>query len=448
MESVDSILGVEKGAGELRNSPELSLVLEKISQELRTCQKNGYRQNGGQTPLFEWQDGPVIKAMKTGSFLLLDEINLCDDSVIERLNSLLEESFVRSDSRSDFSDSPVPSNLDLSSSLIRTQKSRLIYLTERFGKDKEDNSVSVIKSRGEFRIFATMNPGGDFGKRELSPALRNRFNEIFVPSLSLYQLREDIGTLVLRNIEKVSEKDAFGLKEPLSKCILAFSILFENDIKDDQVLNIEGCDARSLDDHDLEASKQDSGLKLHDFLEWLRKEYPRTRAYVDFKHFDLANSSKPDYNQGEASRSSMPGPGTETEAETEAKAEAKAETGTRAGAVPGAMSTHTIISEYTIRDILSWCNFISNNFEMVSGFYLSFRSQVFGFRTFGRMGGSSSPREQRETSFEDSPDQSAILAALTVSELFVQGASMLIIDGLGVGGKEAFGLHSIYLERL
>lgn len=25
-----------------------------------------------------------------------------------------------------------------------------------------------------------MNPGGDFGKRELSPALRNRFTEIWV----------------------------------------------------------------------------------------------------------------------------------------------------------------------------------------------------------------------------------------------------------------------------
>jgi len=29
-------------------------------------------------------------------------------------------------------------------------------------------------------IFATMNPSGDFGKRELSPALRNRFTEIWV----------------------------------------------------------------------------------------------------------------------------------------------------------------------------------------------------------------------------------------------------------------------------
>ena len=31
-----------------------------------------------------------------------------------------------------------------------------------------------------FRVVATMNPGGDFGKRELSPALRNRFVFFFV----------------------------------------------------------------------------------------------------------------------------------------------------------------------------------------------------------------------------------------------------------------------------
>ena len=35
-----------------------------------------------------------------------------------------------------------------------------------------------------FRVLATMNPGGDFGKKELSPALRNRFTEIWVPEVA------------------------------------------------------------------------------------------------------------------------------------------------------------------------------------------------------------------------------------------------------------------------
>ena len=32
-----------------------------------------------------------------------------------------------------------------------------------------------------FKLVATMNPGGDYGKKELSPALRNRFTEVWVP---------------------------------------------------------------------------------------------------------------------------------------------------------------------------------------------------------------------------------------------------------------------------
>lgn len=45
-----------------------------------------------------------------------------------------------------------------------------------------------------FRILATMNPGGDYGKRELSPALRSRFTEIWVPPL---RAREDVEAVVL-----------------------------------------------------------------------------------------------------------------------------------------------------------------------------------------------------------------------------------------------------------
>lgn len=39
--------------------------------------------------LFEWVDGPLICAMREGHLFLADEISLADDSVLERLNSLL-----------------------------------------------------------------------------------------------------------------------------------------------------------------------------------------------------------------------------------------------------------------------------------------------------------------------------------------------------------------------
>ncbi|CAG8447499.1 16137_t:CDS:10 [Dentiscutata erythropus] len=98
--------------------------------------------------LFEWNDGPLVKAMKSGSFFLLDEISLADDSVIERLNSVLEPH-------------------------------RSLTLPEKGGK-----CVEELVAKEGFQFLATMNPGGDYGKKELSPALRNRFTEIWVPPIS------------------------------------------------------------------------------------------------------------------------------------------------------------------------------------------------------------------------------------------------------------------------
>lgn len=97
--------------------------------------------------LFEWSDGSLVQAMKEGQFFLLDEISLADDSVLERLNSVLESQ-------------------------------RSLLLAEKGVTD------CFVQAADGFQFFATMNPGGDYGKRELSPALRNRFTEIWVPSLS------------------------------------------------------------------------------------------------------------------------------------------------------------------------------------------------------------------------------------------------------------------------
>lgn len=97
--------------------------------------------------LFEWADGSLVHAMKHGHYFLLDEISLADDSVLERLNSVLEPS-------------------------------RSLLLAE-----KGPNDSLIVASEG-FQFLATMNPGGDYGKKELSPALRNRFTEIWVPAMS------------------------------------------------------------------------------------------------------------------------------------------------------------------------------------------------------------------------------------------------------------------------
>ena len=97
---------------------------------------------------FAWEDGPLIKAMRDGDILLVDELSLAEDSVLERLNSVLEPG-------------------------------RTITIPEKGGIDVEE-----LVAHPDFRLIGTMNPGGDFGKKELSPALRNRFTEIWVGSVS------------------------------------------------------------------------------------------------------------------------------------------------------------------------------------------------------------------------------------------------------------------------
>ena len=80
--------------------------------------------------LFKWYDGPLIESMKEGSMFLIDEINMAEDSVLERLNSVLEPT-------------------------------RMMTIAE-----KASNEIEEVKAVEKFRIFGTMNPGGDFGKRE------------------------------------------------------------------------------------------------------------------------------------------------------------------------------------------------------------------------------------------------------------------------------------------
>ncbi len=54
---------------------------------------------------------------------------------------------------------------------------RTLMISEKSSKE----AVRVV-AKADFRMVATMNPSGDFGKKELSPALRNRMTEIWVES--------------------------------------------------------------------------------------------------------------------------------------------------------------------------------------------------------------------------------------------------------------------------
>ncbi|GMH22037.1 hypothetical protein Nepgr_023880 [Nepenthes gracilis] len=123
--------------------------------------------------IFMWQDGPLVHAMKNGDLFLVDEISLADDSVLERLNSVLEPE-------------------------------RKLSLAEKGGADLEK-----ITAHPNFFLLATMNPGGDYGKKELSPALRNRFTEIWVPPVS------DLNELRSIAMQRFSSSELHWLVDPM-----------------------------------------------------------------------------------------------------------------------------------------------------------------------------------------------------------------------------------------
>ncbi|KAK9869491.1 hypothetical protein WA026_003245 [Henosepilachna vigintioctopunctata] len=187
------------------------IIAENNGQELVTVNCHMHTESsdfiGGLRPvrnhtdnnrLFEWVNGPLIEAMRNGSIFLADEISLADDSVLERLNSLLEPD-------------------------------RSLLLAEKGADINNVDSSELVKAHQNFHFIGTMNPGGDFGKKELSPALRNRFTEIWCESCTS---RDDLIAIVEANIKRGV---SFGNQEDgtsgMGKLILDFVEWFRaNDI--------------------------------------------------------------------------------------------------------------------------------------------------------------------------------------------------------------------------
>lgn len=177
--------------------------------------------------LFEWQDGPLITAMRQGGDILIDEISLAEDSVLERLNSVLEPE-------------------------------RSLLLSENSSFDHSD----VLYAHKSFRIFATMNPSGDFGKKELSTALRNRFLEIWCNSIkmaeeikmiinSLLENRvgneiKEILTEIICNFIEWLRKQPFFHKNSISIRDVVLWISFINKVTDENYLLHQNINSMTL----------------------------------------------------------------------------------------------------------------------------------------------------------------------------------------------------------
>lgn len=90
---------------------------------------------------WRWQDGPIVEALRRGWWVILDEVNLAEPQILERLNSVLE-------------------------------REPMLVLTEYDHRVLGPGGEPI---HGDFRIFATMNPAEYAGRSVLSPAYRNRW---------------------------------------------------------------------------------------------------------------------------------------------------------------------------------------------------------------------------------------------------------------------------------
>jgi MoxR-like ATPase len=125
--------------------PESQMILQRASSEGRELTQVEVQQIMANERMtahpWRWQDGLVVEAMREGWWIVLDELNLAEPQILERLNPVLE-------------------------------REPMLVLTEH------DNSVigrGGTPVHPDFRIFATMNPAEYAGRSPLSPAYRDRW---------------------------------------------------------------------------------------------------------------------------------------------------------------------------------------------------------------------------------------------------------------------------------
>ncbi|XP_017797965.1 PREDICTED: LOW QUALITY PROTEIN: midasin-like [Habropoda laboriosa] len=121
---------------------ELLEIEEKLTDLSIAMEKDKCLNAGGK---FEWVDSVLVKCLQNGTWLLLDQVNLCSPAILDRLNGLLEPNGA-------------------------------LTIGEK-GVDQGGN-VFTVKAHKNFRLFLAMDPRHG----EISRAMRNRGVEISIPT--------------------------------------------------------------------------------------------------------------------------------------------------------------------------------------------------------------------------------------------------------------------------
>lgn len=177
-------MGLDKVKANDSNNPDSQSVLkwEKFSLAAEKFERQRSAAESGLA--FTFTEGVLVRAIKTGAWMLLDEINLASSETLQRLFGLLD-------------------GVD-----------GTVTITER-------GDLDAVVRHPDFRLFAAMNPATDHGKKDLPLSMRSRFTEIYVGELTNPPELRQVSSSYLTPFIMISSGDSIPNPEtsPIHKSI-------------------------------------------------------------------------------------------------------------------------------------------------------------------------------------------------------------------------------------
>ena len=137
---------------------EIDILIKELNKFMHQLNKNGNKKNS-----FKYLEGILLQAIKNDEWILLDEINLANDNILLKLKSILE--------------------------------GNSIFIMN-------NNSINEYYKKKHFRIFGSMNPEYNVGKKRLPAEIREFFNELFINEISSV---EDINNFIKEYLQDLPQ---------------------------------------------------------------------------------------------------------------------------------------------------------------------------------------------------------------------------------------------------
>lgn len=126
---------------------------------------------------FAWEDGLITKAIKEGTWLVLDEINSLDPDILFSIHGLIDDGYI-----------------------------------------SIANNSEIVEAHPDFRLFATMNPISYFGVKTPNQALLDRFaviemgfdddiDEILIDRLDMQDNVKKAMKNIIKNLREIYDND-------------------------------------------------------------------------------------------------------------------------------------------------------------------------------------------------------------------------------------------------